>query len=65
MLKYADVQTVKKMTRVIWKSDTLSKVYERIIYNQMDPHLDTLFSNFQYGLRGGFNAQHCLISMVR
>ena len=43
---------------------TLSKVYEKLLYHQMYPNFDKLFSKFQYGFVKGFNAQHCLITMI-
>ena len=42
----------------------LSKVYERLMYNQIYPYFDTLFSGFQCGFWKGFNAQHCLLAMI-
>ena len=42
----------------------LSKVYERLMCNQIYPYFDTLSSNFQYGFWKGFNAQHCLLKMI-
>ena len=42
----------------------LSKVYERLMYNQIYPYFDALFSKFQCGFRKGFNAQHCLLAMI-
>ena len=32
--------------------------------NQMYPHLNQIFSNYQCGFRKGYNAQHCLMAMV-
>ena len=43
---------------------TLSKVYERLLYNQMYPYFEQLFSKFQFGSRKGFNAEHCLITVI-
>ena len=71
-LKYADVKPVfknddktnKENYRPISILPTLSKVYERLIYNQMYPYFDKLFSKFHCGFRKGFNAQHCLITMT-
>ena len=71
-LKYADVKPVfkkddktnKERYRPISILPTLSKVYERLIYNQMYPYFDNLFSKFQCDFRKGFNAQHCLITMI-
>ena len=42
----------------------LSKVYERLMYNQISPYFDSVFSKFQCRFRKGFNAQHCLLTMV-
>ena len=42
----------------------LSKVYERLMYSQIYPYFDTLFSKFQCGFRKGFNAHHCLLAMI-
>ena len=72
MLKYADVEPVFKKDdktdtenyRAISILPTLSKVYDRLIYNQMYPYFDKLFSKFQCRFRKGFNAQHCLITMI-
>ena len=71
-MKYADVKPVfkkddktdKEKYRLISILPTLSKVYERLTYNQMYPYFDKLFSKFQCGFRKGFNAQHCLITMI-
>ena len=71
-LKHADVKLVlkkddktdKENYRPISIFPTLSKVYERLIYNQMNPYFDKLFSKFQCGFRKGFNVQHCLITMI-
>ena len=32
--------------------------------NQISPYFDLVFSKFQCGFLKGFNAQHCLITMV-
>ena len=56
-LKYADVKPVFKKDdktnkgnyRPISILPTLSKVYERLIYNQMYPYFNKLFSKFQCG----------------
>ena len=71
-LKYADVKPVFKKDdktdtenyRPISILPTLSKLYERLIYNQMYRYFDKLFSKFQCGFRKGFNAQHCLITII-
>ena len=42
----------------------LSKVYERLMYNQIYPYFDPVFFKLQCGFRKGFNAQHCLLAMI-
>ena len=42
----------------------LSKMYEILMYNQIYPYFQTIFSKFQCGFRKGVNAQHCLLVMV-
>ena len=71
-MKYADVISIRKKDDKTDKENycpisilpNLSKVYERLIYNQIYPYFDTLFSKLQYGFRRGFNAQHCLLAMI-
>ena len=71
-MKYADVipihkkddKTDKENYRPISILPNLSKVYEKLMYNQIYPYFDTLFSKFQCGFRKGFNAQHCLLAMI-
>ena len=41
-----------------------SKVYERIMQNQIYRYLNKFFSKYQCGFRKGFSAQHCLIAMI-
>ena len=43
---------------------SISKVYERLMYNQIFPYFVSGFSKSQCGFRKGFNAQHCLLTMV-
>ena len=71
-LKYANVKPVlkkddkteKENYRSISIIPTFSKVYKRRLYNQMDFYIEELFSKFQCGFQKGFNAQHCLITMI-
>ena len=71
-MKYADVTPTHKKDD---KSDkttycpisillNLSKVYERLMYNQIFQYFDSVFSKFQCGFRKGFNSQHCLLIMA-
>ena len=71
-MKYADVtpihkkddDTDKKNCRPISILPNLSKVYGRLMCNQISPYFDSVFSRFQCGFRQGFNEQHCLLTMV-
>ena len=71
-MKYVDVipihekddKTDKENYRPISILPYLSKVYERLMYNQIYPFFGTLFSKFQCGFRKGFNVQHCLLAMI-
>ena len=71
-LKYADVEPVfkkdgktdKEIYRPISILPNLSKAYERLIYNQMYPYFEKPFFKSQCDFRKGFNAQHCLITMI-
>ena len=71
-LKVADVtpafkkksKTSKDNYRPISILPNVSKIYERCLYNQMQTYFDNLLSKYQCGFRKGFNAQHCLVSMI-
>ena len=71
-MKYAEVtpihkkddKTDKENYRPISTLPNLSKMYERLMYNQIYPYFQTIFSKFQCGFRKGFNAQHCLLAMI-
>ena len=41
-----------------------SKVYERIMQNQIYPYLNKIFSKYQCDFWKGFSAQHCVISVI-
>ena len=43
---------------------TLSKIYERCMYDQMYKYFDQILSKYQCGFRQGYNIQHCLLMMV-
>ena len=53
-----------KLKKQISTLPNLSKVYERLMYNQIFPYFDAVFSKFQCGFRNGFNVQHCLLTMT-
>ena len=43
---------------------TLSKIYERCMYDQTYKYFDQILSKYQCGFRKGYNTQHCLMMMV-
>ena len=59
-----DDKTDKENHRPISILPDLSKVYERLMYNQIYPYFQSIFSKFHCGFRKGFNTQHCLLAMV-
>ena len=59
-----DDKTDKENDRPISILPTLSKVYERLIYDQMYPFFDQIFSKLQCGFRKGFSAEQCLIHVI-
>ena len=70
-MKYADVtpiykkddKTDKTNYRPISILPNLSKIYERLMYNQISPYFDSVFSKFQSGF-WSFQCTHCLLTMV-
>ena len=42
----------------------VSKLFEKIIQNQMGGYIDTFLSPFMCGYRKGYNAQHALLKML-
>ena len=43
----------------------LSKIYEQFMQIQMYPYLNQIFSKFHFGFRKRYNAQHCLIAIIK
>ena len=71
-LKFADVtpaynkksKNSKDNYRPVSILSSISKLYERCIYDQMEAYFKTILSPKQCGFRKGFSAQHCLISLI-
>ena len=71
-LKLADVTPVYKKKsknskdnyRPVSILSNISKIYERCIYDQNQLFFDSLLSKYQCGFRRGYNAQHCLVSLI-
>ena len=68
-LKQSEVTTVFKKEKKLDKSNyrpvsilpVFSKIYERLMYDQMYTYFDQNFSKFQCGFRKGFSTQNCSI----
>ena len=71
-MKYADVRpafkkddtTDKENYKPISILPNLGKVCEKLMYDQMYPFFDQIFSKLQCGFRKGFSAEQCLIHMI-
>ena len=71
-LKLADVIPVYKKKSKNFKDNyrpvsilpNISKIYERVIYEQTQPYFENLLSKFQCDFRKGYNAQHCLMVFI-
>ena len=59
-----DSKTSKKNYRPISILPVISKIYERIICDQLDVFMSPLLSPYLCGFRKGFNTQHALLRMV-
>ena len=42
----------------------LSRIFENILYNQIAPYFEKIFSKYQTGFRKGFNPQICLVAIT-
>ena len=62
MLKHADVVSVHKKKEK--KTINLSKIYEKLIYQQLYDHFDSILSPKQCSFRKAHSAQHCLMVML-
>ena len=45
-------------------ANTVSKIYERFLYDQINEYFKPLFSKLQYGFRRGHSVQHCLLALI-
>ena len=70
--KYTEVTSIHKKDNITDKENyrpistlpNLSKVYERLMYNQIYSYFHTIISKFQRRFWKGFNAHCCLLAMV-
>ena len=71
-LKYADLMPVHKKDDITDKNNyrpishlpVVSKIFERILQNQMGKYVDTFLSPHSCGYRKGYNSQHALLSLI-
>ena len=71
-LKYADMtpgykkdeKTSKKNYRPVSILPTVSKIFERTMYHDIENYMQKFMSPFLCGFRKGFSTQHCLIAMI-
>ena len=71
-LKHADVipvhkkkdKCVKENYRPVSILTNISKVYEKLLYNQLYSYFDNILSPNQCGFRKGHSAQQCLLVMI-
>ena len=71
-LKNADITPIFKKFDRIFKTNyravsilpTLSKIYEKILYQQIYEYFDNIFSKYLCGFRRGHSTQHCLLFML-
>ena len=73
-LKKADITPVFKKDEKFLKNNyrhftisilpTVSKIYERCLYHQINEYFQPLFPKLQCGLRKGHSPQHCLLVLI-
>ena len=57
-------KTDKSNYRAVSILPIVSKIYERLLYNQLYNYFEKKLSIFQCGFRKGFSAQHCIIPLL-
>ena len=59
-----DEKFVKTKYRPVSILPTVSKIYERCLYDQINEYFQPLFSKLQCGFRKGHSTQHCLLVLI-
>ena len=54
----------KSYYRPVSVLSVITKIHERLMYDQMYKYFDQIFSKFQCGFRKGFRTQNCLLYMI-
>ena len=71
-LKHTDVIPVHKKNEKCNKTNyrpvsiltNISKIYEKLLYDQLSKYFDSLLATNQCGFRKGFSSQYCLLVML-
>ena len=71
-MKLANVIPIQKTREKISKKDyrpvsllpIISKLYEKIMYNQINSYVDNFLSSYLFGFRKGHSTEQCLIKML-
>ena len=72
-LKHTDVIPVHKKNEKCNKTNyrpvsiltNISKIYEKLLYDQLSKYFDSLLATNQCGFRKGFSSQYCLLAMLQ
>ena len=59
-----DEKTNKRNYRPVSILSAFSKIFERLIYEDLDIYINAKLSPYLYGFRKGYNTQNCLIIML-
>ena len=57
-------KTDKKNYRPVSILPSISKIFERIMYEEISQYMNNLFSPYLCGFREGYGTQHCLLIMI-
>ena len=71
-LKHADIIPLHKNNEKCDKTNyrpvstltNISKIYEKLLYNQLSKYFDSLLATNQCGFRKGFSSQYCILVML-
>ena len=59
-----EIKSDKVNYRPVGILPNLSKIYEKLMYQQLHEHFNSILSPKQCGFRKGYSAQHCLMVML-
>ena len=59
-----DERTSKENYRPVSILPSVSKIFERIMYNQIYSYMNKYLSHYLCGFRKSYNTQHCLVAML-